>query len=251
MYGNARRTKLSFAIMIGGVLLLSLLHGIFPWFDLKLKPYKKTWYPFSGGVAIGYVFLYLLPKLSDYTSIIIQTNPDSSEFGQYRVFVFCLMGFMTYYLIDHFHISRSDDTNRRFHLHSLGLLIYNVFVGAIFASFPRTGMTAPLVGIFCLSVHALGTNHQARAWQPIAFDRVWRWLFILGVIAGWSINYFIHMPKDLIILAWAFLAGAIIVNVMAEELPESGQTNIWPFLGGVLFVFTVALIMRSSPRSII
>ena len=82
MYGNARRTKLSFAIMIGGVLLLSLLHGIFPWFDLKLKPYKKTWYPFSGGVAIGYVFLYLLPKLSDYTSIIIQTNPDSSEFGQ-------------------------------------------------------------------------------------------------------------------------------------------------------------------------
>ena len=40
--------------MIGGVLLLSLLHGIFPWFDLKLKPYKKTWYPFSGGVAIGY-----------------------------------------------------------------------------------------------------------------------------------------------------------------------------------------------------
>lgn len=241
---------MNFAIVVGGTLFLALLHGIFPWLDRKLAPYKKVWYPFSGGIAIGYVFLYLLPKLSDYTAIIVEANPGAWEFWQYRVFLFCLLGFITYYLIDHIYLKLSEYANRRFHLHSTGLLIYNVFVGAIFASFPRSGVAALLVGIFCLSVHALGTDHQAREWQPIAFDRVWRWLFALGVIAGWLINYFLHMPKDLIILAWAFLAGAIIVNVMTEELPESGQTSIWPFLGGVLFVFAVALIIRSTPRII-
>jgi len=131
--------------MIGGALLLALLHGIFPWLDRKLAPYKKVWYPFSGGIAIGYVFLYLLPKLSDYTSIILETNPGAWEFWQYRVFLFCLMGFITYYLIDHIHLRHSENANRRFHLHNTGLMIYNVFIGAFFASryMPLVQITKP------------------------------------------------------------------------------------------------------------
>lgn len=234
--------------MLAGALFLALLHCIFPWLDRKSAPYKNVWYPFSGGVAIGYVFLALLPKLSDYTAIIVESNPYTWEFWQYRVFLFCLLGFITYYLIDHIHLSYAKSPDRRFHLHSTGLLFYNLLIGAFFASFPRSGMSAPLAGIFCLSIHALGTNHHAREWLPVAFDRVWRWLFSLGVIAGWSINYFLQVPKEFTTLAWAFLAGAIIVNVMTEELPESGQTNIWSFLGGVLFFLAVALIIRSSPR---
>ena len=44
---------MSFAIMLAGALFLALLHGIFPWLDRKSAPYKKVWYPFSGGIAIG------------------------------------------------------------------------------------------------------------------------------------------------------------------------------------------------------
>jgi hypothetical protein len=55
------------------------------------------------------------------------------------------------------------------------------------------------------------------------------------------------MPEQFVFTGSAFLGGAMLVNVMSEELPSPDSDSMKPFLAGVvLFVVAMAWV-RSTP----
>ena len=67
----------------------------------------------------------------------------------------------------------------------------------------------------------------------------------------WS-TYFVHRSPiaatALVVAITAFISDAILINVMAEELPDKDAGRMTPFLAGIGIFVLVAMAIRSIPR---
>ena len=232
-------------------LLLTTLHVLFPLLDKKYQRYSSSWVPFTGGIAIGYVFIYLLPKLSDFTQIIIAQNPDDWEFLHYRLYLVALAALVIYLITDLFYINDKEEQPWRLKIHAAGFCSYSLLIGIVIANLPRSGV-APIfiISVFALGPHLLGLDHQLRHWHASIFDRYFRWLLALSILTGWIIGAIWELPKSALWYFTAFLAGGIISNVMIEELPDQ-KNKMLPFIFGVVVFVLIAITVRSLPKAAI
>jgi hypothetical protein len=230
------------------IFILCSIHIFFPYVEQALNKYKKIWVSVAGGIAVGYVFLAMLPKLSDYTVYITNLELELSEFLQYRVYLFALTGFMVYLAVD---IWSGSENPRALHwkqVQGFFFCFYNFLVGYILRQFPRAGLLPLFLFIFALCVHFMGIDYFLYTWHSIYFKKVLRWLMASSLIIGWLIGMLAVLPKIFEISAIAFIYGAILVNVMTEELPNKGEKRYLEFLAGVVFSVIVTLIVRSFPK---
>ena len=51
------------------VLMLAVMFILYPRFELTAAAYQHFWVLVTSGIAIGYAFLYLLPKLGYYSAM--------------------------------------------------------------------------------------------------------------------------------------------------------------------------------------
>jgi hypothetical protein len=230
------------------VLVIAATHIFFPAFDKATAKHRRLLLPFTAGIAIGYVFLYLLPKLSDYTALIIKESAFGWEFLHYRLYLLALVGFLVYLAIDRLSLPEHPYAKRVRLIQGAGFCFYNVLIGYIVFSLPRPGILPYLLGTFAICAHFIGIDHQLRRWQEAAYDRYLRWLIAASVLAGWGISLFFELPKEFLMSATALLSGGIIINVMTEELPDKREGRLAPFLAGVVFFLLMVIIMRSLPR---
>ncbi|TDI40339.1 MAG: hypothetical protein E2P02_17205 [Acidobacteria bacterium] len=240
-------------VVFSGILVLALagLHVAYPWLEERAARRRHIWVPVSAGIAIGYVFLYMLPKLSDYTRAIIAAEPSGAEFFHYRVFLFALFGFLFYFIVDRDRLPGHPRAELATSLHSASFCFYNALVGYIIPHIPRPGLVPLFVASAVLGVHLLGINHQLRHWHPNRFDRTIRWLLAASIVFGWALATFTSLPKELLLVMTGFLAGAIVVNVMMEELPEKDDPRrVVPFLVGIGIFLVVMIFIRSLPHTV-
>ncbi len=230
------------------VLVLVLLHILFPSFDRAARHHIHLWLPLCAGVAIGYVFLFVLPELADFTAEIIETESASGEFWQYRLYLLSLTGLLVYLFIDRLGAPDGRIVHRARLIQGVGFSFYNVLMGYLLSSMPRPGATPVVLATFTLCLHFLGIDHQLRHTHPELFDRQLRWLLALSVCLGWLIGILTDLPQIYSATAIAFVAGSIIVNVMTEELPDRRPASLMAFVVGVLIFATIMAIARSIPR---
>ncbi len=237
-------------MLIAGIstVLIAVIHLAYPRIEALATPYKHVWVPLIGGIAIGYVFLYLMPKLADYTqSAAAYADPSLHEFGQYRIYFYALLGFALYFAVDQ---SRLDGGGRRVGVvlvHATAFSTYSLLTGYLLANMPRGGSLPIIVGAPVLALHLVGINHQLRDWDRQVFDRYFRWLFAGAVILGWLAGDLFFIDKELLMLVTGILAGGIVANTMLEKLPAGQRHKLLPFFTGVGIFVAVAWVMRSLP----
>jgi len=61
------------------------------------------------------------------------------------------------------------------------------------------------------------------------------------VVAGWAIGMVTNVSEGARAVFLAFLAGAVILTVIKEELPEERESRFWPFLIGATLYATLLL----------
>ena len=236
--------------LLSGILILGLcfIHVFFPYIEQTLYKYKKIWVSVADGIAVGYVFMYLLPKLTDYTIYLANIKPIGWEFFEYRTYLFALIGFLAYFAADIWSGSENPRTIHWKLVQGLFFCGYNFFMGYILPELPRTGLLPIFLVALALGAHFMGINHLLFEWHSIYFKKVLRWLMAASLTIGWLIGLIIILPKIFKISAMAFIAGAILINVMTEELPYKNKKRYLEFLAGVAFFVIIALIIRSIPR---
>jgi len=62
---------------------------------------EQNWLSVSGGFAVGYVFIYVMPKLA-MKQLILTGAPDTGLYGflEHHAYLVALLGFIFYYGID-------------------------------------------------------------------------------------------------------------------------------------------------------
>jgi zinc transporter ZupT len=219
----------------------------------------SNWLSFSGGVAVAYVFESLLPKLGEWQGLILSQKQMKfgvtklcedlgmveycgglPKFINYEIFLLTLAGLVFFLWIEWGLQSRKEEKSEqgapsdRFHLHIGIFAAYNVLIGYITAHNILPGMFVQALLTIALALHFLGINHTLWIHYRDRFDNLGRWIFAGSLFFGWIVGVITEFAQTIYIAMYSFLAGAIIVSVFNDELPNRHEGQFWPFLSGVL-----------------
>ena len=210
------------------------------------------WLSFSGGAAAAYVFVYLMPKLGYQQLILSGVAPASGWLGylQHHAYLVAFVGFLTYFGASRAgeRVERPADQSSKDSLshpleilHILSAALYALLVGYLVSDYHRPALTPILLGMIALTLHFLGADHAVLERYGKLYDSLIRWLLVGATIAGACIGALTTLRPTIFALWFAFLAGAIIVNVLEEELPKGRQSEFWWFVAGALFFSALTL----------
>jgi zinc transporter ZupT len=214
------------------------------------EQHEQNWLSVSGGFAAGYVFIYVMPKLAKKQLILINA-PDTGLYGflEHHAYLVALTGFIMYYGIDraviYFYDERQKNRSKTIaSLHLVSFAAYSGLLGYLITewTFDRPGFFA--LATAAMGFHLLGVNyglyHRYREW----YGRIIRWLLIAATLGGWMVGVTTRVSDNTLALWFSFIAGAIIINAIREELPGSQHGRFWPFLAGNLIFVVIMLIIE-------
>ncbi len=202
---------------------------------------RSRWLSFAGGIAVAYVFLHILPELSHRQGSIADTLETNNDPGQ-MIYLIALAGLAAFYGLE-----RAAQTSRQrsptgserkvetevFWLHIGAFGTYNVLIGYLLLHRETEGTASLVMFFLAMALHFVTTDFALRDHHRILYDHKGRWVLTLAVVLGWGLGVMVDVPDTAVDVLFAFLAGAVILNVLKEELPENRQSRFWPFAAGV------------------
>ena len=207
---------------------------------------RSRWLSFAGGVSVAYVFVHLLPQLASGHRRLVETGTLERDVTLYVV---VLAGLVTYYVLERLVRSARTDQPREaerggradavFRLHVIAFALYNAVIGYMV----RREEEAPLLFGGAMALHFLVTDYGLQKNHGHAYARMGRWLVSAAIVLGWLVGVATEVPPSVTVIMTALLSGAVILNVMKEELPEERESRVGPFLlgaGGYAALLVVA-----------
>ena len=197
----------------------------------------------AGGIAVAFVVLRLLPALGEGQRTLSDAAAGTS-FGFLRnhVYVLVLLSIVVFYGADRM-ATRSKARNGAagkgkttsapvFWLNMGVFAAMNALIGYLLLHNQERGMTSLALFFVAMTVkfiindHALHVNHQEQ------YDRVGRWVLVVAVFLGFGARYLHRFPDSVPVVLQALLAGAVLLNVLKEELPAARESRYWAFAAG-------------------
>ena len=199
---------------------------------------------FGGGTAISYVFIDLLPKLSESNSRVTQVLKGTIPYLEHHVYIMALMGFILFFIVDR--IQRSSNENTQTFLLSLfSYAFFNFLIGYAVAD-PNNPEVQPL-GLFtiALALHYFTNDYTLTEAHGEQYQKFGKWILIVSLFFGWMTGLLMTLSATAIALVSAFIGGGVIMNVTRHELPQENPNNLSSFLLGAT-LYTVIILMRPN-----
>ena len=204
---------------------------------------------FSGGVAVAYVFLHMLPSLVEGNQTIgklLARTQTLSPLLDLGIFVIALFGFNIYFGLEIL-ASRTKETDKfgKLQVYYLHLFMYGVYNFLITYTMPlrvQSGIFYAIIFTFAMGLHFIFMDRSFNRNFYAHFSVSGRLFLTFTLFFGWFIT-FITNPINTVVVSFmiAFLAGSILYTVFREELPASQSSSFISFTCGTLLI-TVILI---------
>ena len=183
---------------------------------------------FSGGLAISYVFIHLLPELEE----------AGAAFGR-SIYIVTLGGFIVFYGMRSLVLQNTHHNeklmSRIFFLEIFFAGIYNALIIYTLPGHFKDFFILVLIYILTMGLHLLSRNYGLYKKHGRQFRVIGSSVLAISLFCGLAMNIFLDPAFDEFLTDFltAFLTGFILFNVFVEELPEAKtSTFIW-FLAGI------------------
>ena len=256
--GTLRSRIVEFVYSFIAVLALAGIHlgaGVVRRIPLSIRPTVAS---AAAGISVSWVFLELMPALSEHQDAIEGTGllPGLER----HVYIAALAGLVTAFWVET--ASRSSrrenfeaggeavTSTSTFWLSLAGYTVFNASIGYALADPADPAVTPYWIFVIAMGLHFLANDESMVENHGIRYQRVGRWLLIAGLLSGWLVG---RVPKyDLdgagLAVVLSYIAGGMIMNIMRHELPVTSRTvNAAAFAVGA-FVFGV-LVLLFAPEA--
>lgn len=235
-------------LLVGALVLLHLFAGQLRF--LHVVP-RSRWLSTAGGASVAYVFLHLLPELEQAQSQIARLHDH--PLVEQSVYVLALVGLVTFYGLERaIKCSRQAQDCAKigqnvripppglFWLHISSFVVYNGIVGYLLVHGERD-QQQQLLFFIAMALHFLVVDYGLRDDHKETYDQAARWVLAFAIVGGWLIGIVSDGSGLIIDLLYAFIAGAVVLNVMKEELPKEREARFVAFATGAA-AYTVLLL---------
>ena len=224
------------------------------------KRYKKRILSFSGGVASAYVFLDLLPLIENadpHLHAILGNSPLITIFLEKAIFGVAFIGFLVFFVLEYMALksrgyqaqqtTRSlEETNASrnvFFLHiGLTAVVSLIICYSLRFEILTTGMGVAVYTI-ALSLHFFISDRSMEEHYGALYVKYGRYLLALMPLLGWSLSILFPERTSEAYVLLAFIAGAVLFNVIKDEVPNSGTGKPVSFFTGALLYSGLILIL--------
>ncbi|TMW70121.1 hypothetical protein [Alteribacter natronophilus] len=200
----------------------------------------------AGGVSIAYVFMYILPKLSNYDATLTEAGFQFLGIGNYHVYLVALGGLSLFYGLERTARIHEAEREKRskgpwiFRIHMISYFLYNLLIGYLLLRGENHTIGEMLLFFIALSVHFVSNDHGLRQTHKAEYDKYGRYTLALAVLVGWFISLFVEVNEHGVALLFSVLAGTMVLTVLKEELPEERESDYRAFTAGVI-LYTLLL----------
>ncbi|OCA84448.1 hypothetical protein A8F94_17265 [Bacillus sp. FJAT-27225] len=199
----------------------------------------------AGGISVAYVFLHILPELNVHQQELKYSGLENKMgFLKHHVYLVSMIGLALFYGLERMaRLSKKDSkgNKRIFWIHMGAFTLYNGLIGYLLIRGEIKTLSDMFLFFLALAVHFISNDQSLRQSHRKTYDLYGRWLLAAAIMGGWVIGYFSSIDKDTVAVFFALLAGAIVLNVLKDELPEERKSSFWAFLGGMA-VYTALLL---------
>ena len=205
---------------------------------------RSWWLSIAGGISVAYVFLHLLPELSQAQEAVGEVAAGFLTALEDHVYVLALVGLAVFYGIERWSVRSRRERDRRegvdetspaaAWLSISSYAAYNAIIGYLLVHREDERSLSLLLFAFAMGVHFLVNDHGLREHHKDLYRRYGRWLAAGAVLAGWLIGVLTEVSEAFLGLLLAFLAGGVVLNVVKEELPAERESRFSAFLLGVV-----------------
>lgn len=194
---------------------------------------------FGGGVAIAYVFIDLLPKLSKSNIEVEKKLLNVIPFIERHVFIMALVGFLLFYTIER--IPSIAEKQWSTWLPILSFVLFNFFVGYAVVDKDNPEVKPLLLFTFAFALHYFTNDYSLSKDYSQAYENVGRWLLIAALFLGGIVGVLFELSATAVALLNAFIGGGVIMNVTRHELSETKPNDIRTFLTAAA-LYTIILL---------
>ncbi|SDH82130.1 hypothetical protein SAMN05192534_11258 [Alteribacillus persepolensis] len=205
---------------------------------------RFKWLSFSGGVAVSYVFVYVLPSLHKEQARFAETQGLTMES---ELYILGLFGLLIFYGV-HKAAERAQHTHLEgeghfFWIQIMFFAVYNMLISYIIFASDIEGIEAVFYGV-AVGMHFMAVSHDLWREDSKRYESLGRYVLAVGIAFGWITGVFAPLPSYMLAMVFAFISGAMILNVLKKELPSEENAHFKTFLAGSLGYTAITLALK-------
>ena len=204
---------------------------------------RRAWVSAAAGVAVAYVFIDVLPELSErQTAFLEQVTGRGLAAPEYRGYLAALLGFVLFYGLEKMALaSRTEaldlghehgESSRVYRIQVAGFAAYSALIGYLLVERAEQGLLSLSLYSVAMALHFLVTDHALIHEHGQPYLTSGRWVLALAVLLGWAIGVLAPLSVSVMVVLFGFIAGGVVINSVKGELPEEGEGRFWPFALG-------------------
>jgi hypothetical protein len=202
---------------------------------------RHTILSFGGGMAAAYVFVRVMPELSEVRSAFAESVSVPLRFEGMAIYFLALVGFLVFYGLDHMRArlraaGGEGLSTASFRIHIGGFAAYVWVMSYILVHNLVDGRASTALYATAMGFHFLALENALREEHGADYERVGRFLLAGMCLAGWTTGQLVELPRAALAVLVAVTSGAVIMNSLIMELPTDRNGRFVPFmLGGILY----------------
>lgn len=211
-----------------------------------IKVPRSRWLSGAGGVSVAYVFVHILPELSEHQAVLEETHEGFISYLEHHVYLLALLGLTVFYGLEKMANESRDSQEKAgkgnvtaqgvFWIHIASFAVYNALIGYLLMHREEPGIENLVLYSLAMALHFIVNDFGLRENHKHVYDHIGRWILAAAIIVGWVIGGGTQIGEAAIAVLFSFLAGGIVLNVLKEELPEERESRFWAFgLGAVIY----------------
>ncbi len=198
-------------------------------------------YSAGGGIAISYVFIDLLPKLSESDLIVYALMQNYLPGIEKHVYIMALAGFILFYLVD-----KSQNTSIGIKISIGSYTLFNFLIGYAIADPFNPEVRPLLLFTLAMGLHLFVNDNALREKLGTAYQTKQQLLLVIALFLGWMTGYMLELPGPAVALVSAFIGGGVIMNVTRHELPAENPTSTPVFIFSAIAYTLILLFVGST-----
>lgn len=230
-----------------GAAALIAVHLLAGRFHTLVGPRKRPFHSLLTGITTGYLFLKLLPELAVLGTAGLDLAAPGIPPGR-ALYLFALLGFAGYYSLEVWTYSVPDGAPvppaRVYRTHLGAFVVFNIVIGFLVPHHVQHGLWIAAGFLVAVGVHLLVLDHTLAEAHGGRFGWVARMLHSAGLITGLGLAILLGPvpPARATATLLAFFAGALILQVIRQEVPEHRHGHpVALALGAAAFAVLLAL----------
>ena len=233
-----------------GVLVLAQL--LVPRLRALTSPSSGGFRSVAGGIGAAYVFARLLPELGRSAAVAETATGGVLLVLQQHAFLVALAGLLVYYEVLGGAQRRQQEAApdgsapTTFWVQVSLYVVVNLFVGYLLVHQVVPGTSELWLFAAAIVARYVVGEVALREQDPSAYDRWARWLLAGALVAGWASGRAVDLGDHVVSLLSALLTGTIVLTVLQQQLPASGQARPVVFVVACVGFATVLVLYGAS-----